>query len=430
VIRNGRLFRMSVGIVAFVAFSCGSGGQQEGRRSPPTRSAVAPSSPLSPSPTLTAVAPPEAPTPARGAPAPPPRPAPPAKAPPQDPATAAAPPPPAPSPVTVETVATGLAVPWALAFAPDGRLFFTERGGQVRVIEESGLAPEPVAVLPVASVGESGLMGLALDPSFDQNGFLYVMYTHAGLGGLRNRVSRLRVTGNRAGGEQVILGDIPGAAIHDGGRLRFGPDGKLYVTTGDASDPEQAQSRESLAGKILRLNGDGSIPYDNPFPGSLVYSLGHRNPQGLDWRPGSGQLFATEHGPTGNDEVNRIEAGANYGWPSIQGREQASGMTSPLATFSPAVAPSGASFYNSDLISEWKGSFFFATLRGRHLHRMVFTGDGSGVALSERLFEGRFGRLRDVVAGPDGVLYVATNNRDGRGDPGVEDDRILRIVRR
>ncbi len=273
-------------------------------------------------------------------------------------------------------------------------------------------------------------MGLALDPSFQQNGHIYVMYTFRGpQGQLLNRVSRLTVEGNQAGGEVALLDGIPGATVHDGGRLQFGPDGKLYITTGDAATPNLAQNPSSVAGKILRLNPDGTIPEDNPFPGSPVFSLGHRNPQGLAFQPGTGLLFSTEHGQVGNDEVNVIEAGNNYGWPIVQGVAGDPRFADPIAQFTPAVAPAGATFYSADLLFQWTGNLFFATLTGRHLHRMVLGGpDARQVVEQERLFEGEFGRLREVVQGPDGFLYFATSNRDGRGNPVAEDDRILRIT--
>jgi glucose/arabinose dehydrogenase len=330
----------------------------------------------------------------------------------------------------VEVVAAGLEVPWALAFTPDGRLFFTERPGRIRVIVDGRLRPEPVATLPAAATGEAGLMGLALDPAFSHNSYLYVMYTYRDQQGhLLNRVSRLREESNRAGEEEVLLDRIPGANIHDGGRLKFGPDGKLYITTGDAANPQLAQERRSLAGKILRLNRDGSVPQDNPFPDSPVYSYGHRNPQGLAWQPGSGTLFSTEHGPIGNDEINIIEPGKNYGWPLVQARAGDARFVDPILAFSPAVAPSGATFYTGDALWEWAGNLFFATLRGRHLHRVVLGGEGQReVVRDERLFQGEYGRLRDVIQGPDGLLYFSTSNRDGRAVPAPNDDRIMRIM--
>lgn len=330
----------------------------------------------------------------------------------------------------VEVVATGLEVPWALAFAPDGRLFVTERPGRLRVIVDGRLRPTPVATLPVATSAESGLMGLALDPQFARNGYLYVMYTYRTQAGeLRNRVARLTVRGDVAGDEQIVLDGIPGGVIHDGGRIAFGPDGKLYVTTGDASNGALAQDRRSLAGKILRINPDGTIPADNPFPGSPVFSYGHRNPEGIAWQPGTGTLFETEHGPVGNDEVNIIQAGQNYGWPDVSGRGGTSRSVDPILVFTPSIAPAGAAFYEGDRLAPWAGNLFFATLRGQHLHRVVLGGpDQRAVIASERLFEGVYGRLRAVAVGPDGYLYVTTSNRDGRGNPAPDDDRILRIV--
>lgn len=328
----------------------------------------------------------------------------------------------------VELVARGLDTPWAVAFAPDGRTFITERPGQIRVIQDGRLRPEPVATLPVTSLGESGLMGLALDPGFSTNRFLYVCYTHTGFGGLRNRIVRLVEREGTARQDRVLLDNIPGGWIHDGGRVKFGPDGKLYVTTGDAADPPIAQDLRSLGGKILRLNPDGSIPADNPFPGSPVWSLGHRNPQGLAWHPGTGKLFATEHGTSVHDEINIIQPGKNYGWPTVIGPAGDPRFVDPILTFTPNIAPSGASFAGPRY-PNWQGDLFFVTLRGRHLHRVVLVApDFARVQSHERLLDGAFGRLRDIVQGPDGALYLLTNNRDGRGTPAPDDDKLLRIV--
>jgi glucose/arabinose dehydrogenase len=316
----------------------------------------------------------------------------------------------------VEVIARGLEVPWALAFAPDGRLFVTERPGRVRIVAGGHVLVDPVATLNVAAIGEGGLMGLALDPAFGQTGYLYVCYTLSSREALVNRIVRLTVRDDVASSERVILDGLPGASIHDGCRLKFGPDGKLYATTGDAAHPPFAQQRDSLAGKILRLNPDGTIPDDNPFPGSPVYSLGHRNPQGLAWS-GEGRLFAAEHGSSAHDEINEIRPGANYGWPEVRGRAGDPRFVDPVVESGTETwAPSGIAFLGDDL--------FVAALRGRRLLRVTGTRQGEprvSTALSG------WGRLREVVAGPDGLLYVTTSSRDGRGFPAPDDDRILRL---
>ena len=319
----------------------------------------------------------------------------------------------------VEIVATGLETPWALAFAPDGRLFVAERPGRIRLVRDGRLEPESIATLPVTAVGESGLMGLALDPAFAATPHLYACYTATKDGRLVNRVVRLTLRGGRAGDERVLIDDIPGAWNHDGCRVKVGPDGKLYVTTGDAGESRLAQRRDSLAGKILRLNRDGSVPDDNPFPGSFVFSLGHRNPQGLAWDP-AGRLVAAEHGPWGHDEINHILAGRNYGWPEVRGRGGDSRYVEPiLESDQDTWAPSGIAFLGGDL--------FVAGLRGRRLLRVTLAPDLSHAVRVATLLGGTYGRLRDVVVGPDGALYVTTSNRDGRGWPSRDDDRIVRV---
>jgi glucose/arabinose dehydrogenase len=323
----------------------------------------------------------------------------------------------------VTVVVGGLEVPWALAFAADGRLFVTERPGRVRVVRDGRLEPAPIATLPVTARGEAGLMGLALDPGFARSGRLYVCYTTEKAGRMINRVSGLTLREGQSPAERVLIDDIPGAGVHDGCRLKFGPDGKLYATTGDAVESRLPQRRDSLAGKILRLNADGSLPADNPFPGSPVYSLGHRNPQGLAW-DGAGRLWAPEHGPSGlpccHDEINLIRPGANYGWPEVYGRAGNARYVDPAAESGLRTwAPSGAAILGEVL--------YVAALRGARLLRFRVQADGSLAALPALLEDG-YGRLRDVVAGPDGALYVTTSNRDGRGTPARDDDRILRVV--
>jgi aldose sugar dehydrogenase len=331
----------------------------------------------------------------------------------------------------VELVATNLEVPWAMAFAPDGRLFVTERPGRVRILDLAARSSQLALTLDgVFTQGEAGLLGLALDPAFATNGLVYLHYTAATGGSAVNRLVRYREVNGQLAERALLLDGIPGATIHDGGRLRFGPDGLLYLTAGDAANQNLAQDLASYAGKILRLTREGTSPTGNAFA-SPVYSYGHRNPQGLDWHPLSGDLWASEHGPTGDDEINVIDSGANYGWPVIQGNATRADMRTPITFFNPAIAPSGASFYRGAQFPAFANHLFVGTLRGTHLLRLrIDPAAPRRIAGQERLLEGRYGRIRDVISGPDGFLYFATNNRDGRGSPTAEDDRIARLVPR
>lgn len=329
--------------------------------------------------------------------------------------------------VRIEIIASGLEVPWSIDFSMDGRIFLTERVGRIRVIEDGKLVPRPVAEIRVARVGEGGLLGLALHPDFQTNHYIYVYYTYRDSSGkLLNRVVRYVERLGEAVEERIILDGIPAAAIHDGGRIKFGPDGKLYVTTGDAGEPSLAQDLGSLAGKILRLNPDGSFPPDNPRPNSPVLSYGHRNPQGLAWHPITRMLYSTEHGPTANDEVNLILKGGNYGWPVVLGKAREPQYIDPIINYDITEAPSGATFYQG-VFKDWRNSLFFASLRGQHVRRIVFAAPEYRSAVSDEVFLAEFGRMRDVVVGPDGFVYLATSNRDGRGSPSGDDDKILRV---
>jgi glucose/arabinose dehydrogenase len=326
----------------------------------------------------------------------------------------------------VETVATNLDIPWSLAFAPDRRLFVTERPGRVRILDLSARTSEVALVLDdVFAQGEAGALGLALDPNFADSRLVYLYYSARVGGGAVNRIVRYREAGGRLGERAVLVDNIPAAGIHDGGRLRFGPDGLLYATAGDAANSAFAQDLASTAGKILRLNPDGTTARGNPFS-SYVYSWGHRNPQGIDWHPATGDLWASEHGNTGNDEINVIDAGANFGWPRIEAAQAMTGMQTPITFFNPAIAPSGASFYRGGVFAAFVNNLFVATLRGTHLLRLRLNPALRQIAAQERLLAGQFGRIRDVVSGPDGFLYFSTSN--GRGGSDATDDRIARIV--
>jgi glucose/arabinose dehydrogenase len=318
----------------------------------------------------------------------------------------------------VETVATGLEAPWEIAFLPDRRALVTERPGRVRLLSADGeLRDEPLAEIDVEDVGEGGLLGLAVDPEFSDNGFVYLYRTTRE----GNQVVRHRLDGDELREERVVAGAIPSGTTHNGGRIAFSPDGDLFVTTGDAGRQDLAQDAGSLAGKILRLDpgayrGDGGDPE--------IHSLGHRNPQGLAWEPEGGRLLASEHGASRNDEVNVIERGENYGWPEVEGPEHGP-FTAPLQVWTDeTVAPSGSAFVTGE-DSAWRGDLLVSGLRGTALRRLTI--DGDEVTGDETILDGEYGRLRTVVQGPGGALYVLTNNRDGRGSPAGDDDRVLRV---
>ena len=328
-------------------------------------------------------------------------------------------------PVQVErsVIATGLEVPWGVAFLPDGDAIFTERdSGRLLRMDASGNV-ETVQTLPTRGYGEGGSLGLAVSPRYERDGYVYAYYTT----GEDNRVVRFRL------GEEPepILTGIPFNTYHDGGRIAFGPDGMLYVATGDAGDPATSQDRGSLGGKILRLTPDGGVPRDNPFPGSPVYSYGHRNVEGLAWDEG-GRLYASEFGQDAFDEVNLVRPGENYGWPEFEGdggeEAEAAGFVNPVTTWPTSEAsPSGAEVLKDGAIPQWEGDLFVAALRGQRLWRLELGPDGRVVGRDELLrFE--VGRIRNVMQAPDGSLWVTTSNRDGRGSPAPQDDRIIRLA--
>ena len=337
-----------------------------------------------------------------------------------EPTTGSAPAPPVRR-VEVSTLATGLEVPWSFAFLPDGDALVTERdSGRLIRLSPSGEAQE-VQTLPERGSGEGGLLGVAVSPDYEEDGYVYAYYTTE----RDNRVVRFRIGGR----PEPILTGIPMNTYHDGGRIEFGPDGKLYVATGDAGDTANSQDKSSLGGKILRISPDGSVPEDNPFPNSPVYSYGHRNVEGLAW-DAKGRLFASEFGQNTWDEANRIVAGGNYGWPEIEGeggKEQ--GYIDPITVWPTSEAsPSGVEIMVDGSIPQWEGDLFVAALRGERLWRLELN-DRGGVVDRERLLDGEAGRIRDVAQAPDGSLWVSTSNLDSYGSPVSEqDDRILRLA--
>jgi glucose/arabinose dehydrogenase len=323
--------------------------------------------------------------------------------------------------VEVSTLATGLEVPWSFAFLPGGDALVTERdSGKLLRVSPSGDVRE-IQTLPEGGSGEGGLLGVAVSPDYEVDRYIYAYYTTE----TDNRVVRFRMR-ERPG---PILTGIPVNTYHDGGRIKFGPDGMLYVSTGDAGDVENSQNRDTLGGKILRIEPDGSIPPDNPFANNPVYSYGHRNVEGLAW-DAQGRLYASEFGQNTWDEVNRIEAGENYGWPAVEGRGgEDSGYVDPIAIWPTSEAsPSGAEIMVDGAIPQWEGDLFVAALRGERLWHLELNDRGE-VVDREKLLDGEIGRVRDVTQAPDGSLWVSTSNHDSYGNPVSEqDDRILRLA--
>ncbi|MBI2039751.1 PQQ-dependent sugar dehydrogenase [Candidatus Microgenomates bacterium] len=303
-----------------------------------------------------------------------------------------------------EVIARNLEVPWALAFLPDGKILVTERKGIVKLVDKNGAVTE-VGKINVTQVSESGLHGIAIDPKFSENHYIYLYYTYSTNGdNTFNRVSRFNFDSSLKS-EKIIIDQIPGAPNHDGGRIKFGLGNMLYITTGDAQNPSLAQDKESFAGKILRVTQEDKIE---------IFSYGHRNPQGITWDD-MGNLWETEHGQTATDEINLIQPVRNYGWPIIRGDQSQKDMASPyIHSGSNTWAPAGVAFFN--------GSLYFGGLRGQAL----FEYNIERKQLKEH-FKGQFGRLREVVLGPDNMLYITTSNRDGRGNPQPEDDKIIRM---
>ena len=327
-------------------------------------------------------------------------------------------------------VADGLDHPWSLAFLPDGRMLVTERPGRLRLIVDGRLQEAPVSGAPeVVAKGQGGLLDVVLHPDYADNGWIYLSFAAPSLRGAHTAVARARLDGSQLVDLQTIFkaNNVAGGGVHFGSRLAFGGDGKLYVTVGERGDGDRAQELDSHNGTTVRLNDDGTVPGDNPFVNTAgamaeTYSYGHRNPQGMARHPGTGAIWLHEHGPMGGDEINIVRPGVNFGWPVItygrsyagfpigEGAEKA-GLAQPILHWTPSIAPSGMAFYTGDKFPAWRGNLFVGSLKFRHLVRLEL--DGDRVIAQERLLEDAFGRVRDVREGPDGLLYLLTDEDDG-----------------
>ena len=342
--------------------------------------------------------------------------------------------------VTVSALATNLNTVWELAWGPDNFIWMTERYGRISRVNPATGQVLPLLTLPdVTPIGESGLLGLALHPQFATSPFVYVVYNYTDVGGLKEKL--VRYTYSAAAGTLtaplVLLGGIDATTSHSGSRLLVLADGTLLMSTGDAQLQPQAQNAASLNGKMLRLNLDGTVPATNPTAGSRVYTLGHRNPQGLVQLP-NGNVYSSEHGPSNDDEINKIEAGRNYGWPNVEGYCNlpaeitfcaANNVREPLTTWTPTIAPAGLTYYDHPAIPGWRNSLLLAVLKNARLVQLNVQPSGS-VTKAPVDFLTTFGRLRAICVSPQGKVYVGTSNRDGRGNPAATDDRILVLENR
>jgi glucose/arabinose dehydrogenase len=324
--------------------------------------------------------------------------------------------------MSIDIIVDGLNNPWEMVFASNGDIYFSERDGRIWKIEDFGEA-KVIQTFPKSGAIEGGTLGLALHPNFEQNQKIYIYQTNLELEFFKNKVYSFTVNGDELKDKEIVIDEIPGAPWHDGGRIAFGPDEKLYITTGDAINPGWSQDLSSLAGKILRINPDGTIPDDNPFDSSPIFSYGHRNPQGIAWS-NEGLLVSSEHGPSGemgygHDEINVIVKGGNYGWPKVVGDSFEGSFVNPIIHSGQSTwAPSGMVFFDSGMIPSLDGKFLVGALRGQHLMVLDIAKDGSLIS-AEKMFEGDFGRIRTAQISPDGVLYLLTANGDN--------DKIVRI---
>ncbi|MCS7302939.1 MAG: PQQ-dependent sugar dehydrogenase [Bacteroidota bacterium] len=337
--------------------------------------------------------------------------------------------------LAVRTVARGLDTPWEILWGPDGWLWVTERYGRIsRVHPETGQILELARLGDVYEQGESGLLGMALHPNFVDSPFVFVAYTYREGSQIFERIVRFRYDGTTLSQMQVLLDRIRGASIHNGCRLLILPDRTLLITTGDANNTATSQNLQSLNGKVLRVRLDGSIPDDNPFPNSPLWAVGLRNSQGLTWHDGI--VYASEHGPNSDDEINIIEAGRNYGWPEVLGwcdtpTEQAfcteHRVVEPIAAWTPTIAPCGLAYYAGTRFPMWQHSLLLVTLKAARLVVLKLDSTRRKVVQERHYLAGELGRLRAICVSPDGRIFLGTSNRDGRGTPAADDDRIVEL---
>ncbi len=323
---------------------------------------------------------------------------------------------------SVKILAENLKKPRAIAVADD-RIFVTEQDGQIRIIENNILLDSPLATFRTADVFDGGLIGIAVHPDFNNNHFVYVFLTYQENGNLWNKIIQITESENKLQDAKIILDKIPGSSFTNGGFLKFGPDGKLFVGTGTTSDASHLpQDLDSLSGKILRLNDDGTIPDDNPFIDSPVYALGFRNPQGMTWDD-NGNLYVAEFGPEKNDEINLILSGKNYGWPQVECSGDVN-FEDAILCYDPSIEPGGIIFYSGETL-DFDHPFILASMRASNLYQLDFE---EGLSSQKSILSG-IGRVRDVVESNDGSLYVITSNTDGKGFPDSTDDKLLRIIK-
>jgi len=324
-----------------------------------------------------------------------------------------------PTNIVISTRVENLTNPWGMVFLPNGDLVFTERTGKISILKH-GESNTQLLMNRNVEVSEGGLLGLAVDPQFSTNHYLYIYETIVD----ENRVVRLAYNNGSLAQDAVILNGIPASYNHDGGALRFGPDGYLYVGTGDALQGELAQDKNSLAGKILRIDRNGNAAPGNPF-NSVVWSYGHRNVQGFDWNP-QGVMLATEHGPSSengwccHDEINRIQPGKNYGWPLVIGDTQADTLTAPIYhTGNNTWAPSGCSFIKGNQWKTWQNNLAIGAMKAERIYLINLSTDGGSVVQIKDTLNGTYDRIRNIIQAPDGSLYFATSNNSG--------DKIVRM---